>query len=170
MNDSLNTTMKAVGLKAYLPITDDKALLDINLPTPTPQGRDLLVQVKAISVNPVDTKVRAAKPKLEENYRVLGWDAVGQVVSVGNDVGLFKVGDEVYYAGDIPRPGSNSQYQLIDERIVARKPKNLSNAEAAALPLTGITAAEGLFERLGLVWKIKVCRVCLGIYVYSVHV
>jgi len=149
MNQS-TTTMKAVGLKAYLPISDDQALLDINLPKPIAQGRDLLIQVQAISVNPVDTKVRAPKTKVEENYRVLGWDAVGTVVAVGNDVELFKVGDEVFYAGDITRPGSNSEFQLIDERIVGRKPKSLTNAEAAALPLTGITAAEGLFERLGI--------------------
>jgi zinc-binding alcohol dehydrogenase family protein len=108
------------------------------------------VQVSAISVNPVDTKVRSPKNKVEENYRVLGWDAVGKVVAAGEQVELFKVGDEVYYAGDITRPGSNSQFQLIDERIVGRKPKSLSDAEAAALPLTGITAAEGLFERLEL--------------------
>ena len=141
-------TMKAVGLKAYLPISDEKSLLDITLPTPKPQSRDLLVQVSAISVNPVDTKVRSPKSKLEESYRVLGWDAVGKIVAIGSDVELFEVGDEVYYAGDITRPGSNSEYQLIDERIVGHKPKSLSNAEAAALPLTGLTAAEGLFERL----------------------
>lgn len=144
----LPETMKAVGLKAYLPIADEKSLIDINLPVPKAQGRDLLVQIEAISVNPVDTKVRSPKSKLEENYRVLGWDAVGTVVAVGDQAELFNVGDQVYYAGDITRPGSNSQFQLIDERIVGRKPKTLSNAEAAALPLTGITAAEGLFERL----------------------
>jgi len=148
MSQLLPGTMKAVGLKTYLPITDENSLVDITLPIPKPQGRDLLVQVSAISVNPVDTKVRSPKSKVEENYRVLGWDAVGKVVAVGSEVELFNVGDEVYYAGDITRPGSNSQYQLMDERIVGRKPKSLNDAEAAALPLTGITAAEGLFERL----------------------
>ena len=148
MSQSLPETMKAVGLKAYLPVADANSLIDITLPLPKPQARDLLVQVSAVSVNPVDTKVRSPKNKVEENYRVLGWDAVGKVVAVGDHVELFSPGDEVYYAGDITRPGSNSQYQLIDERIVGRKPKSLSDAEAAALPLTGITAAEGLFERL----------------------
>jgi zinc-binding alcohol dehydrogenase family protein len=148
MKNSISPTMRAVGLKAYLPIADNNALLDITLPTPTAKGRDLLIEVQAISVNPVDTKVRAPKAKVEESYRVLGWDAVGKVVAVGEEVELFNIGDEVYYAGDITRPGSNSQFQLMDERIVGRKPKSLSNAEAAALPLTGITAAEGLFERL----------------------
>jgi zinc-binding alcohol dehydrogenase family protein len=142
--------MKAVGLKTYLPITDENSLMDITLSVPEPQSRDLLVHVAAISVNPVDTKVRSPKAKVEENYRVLGWDAVGKVVAIGEQVELFKVGDEVYYAGDVTRSGSNSQYQLVDERIVGHKPKTLNNAEAAALPLTGITAAEGLFERLGI--------------------
>jgi len=148
MSQTISQTMHAVGLKAYLPIADENSLLDITLPVPTVQNRDLLVKVKAISVNPVDTKVRSPKSKVEENYRVLGWDAVGTVVAAGSEVELFNVGDEVYYAGDITRPGSNSQFQLIDERIAGRKPQSLSNAEAAALPLTGITAAEGLFERL----------------------
>lgn len=142
------STMKAVGLKTYLPISDPNSLLDINLPIPTPGPRDLLVQVKAVSVNPVDTKVRSPKAKVEDNYRVLGWDAAGTVVAVGDEVKLFKIGDEVYYAGDITRPGSNSEYQLIDERILGKKPVSLSFAEAAALPLTAITAAEGMFERL----------------------
>lgn len=142
--------MKAVGLKAYLPISDENSLIDIVLPIPHAQGRDLLVHVAAISVNPVDTKVRSPKPKVEENYRMLGWDAVGTVVAVGDHVELFEVGDQVYYAGDITRPGSNSQFQLVDERIAGRKPKQLTDAEAAAIPLTGITASEGLFERLGI--------------------
>jgi NADPH:quinone reductase len=140
--------MKAVGLKAYLPISDEQSLLDISLPSPQPKGRDLLVQVHALSVNPVDTKVRSPKAKVEDNYRVLGWDAAGTVVAVGDQAELFKVGDQVYYAGDITRPGSNSEYQLVDERIVGKKPESLGFAEAAALPLTAITAAEGLFERL----------------------
>ena len=148
MSHTKNQTMKAVGLKHYLPISDQNSLIDISLPIPTARGKDLLVQVSAISVNPVDTKVRSPKSKVEDTYRVLGWDAVGTVVEAGDETELFKVGDEVYYSGDITRPGSNSEFQLIDERIVGRKPKHLTNAEAAALPLTGITASEGLFERL----------------------
>lgn len=150
MSDLHKQSMKAIGLKKYLPINDENSLVDISLPIPVPQGRDLLVKIEAISVNPVDTKVRKPKDKVEENYRVLGWDAVGIVVASGEHSELFKVGDEVYYAGDITRAGSNSEYQLVDERIAGRKPKNLSYAEAAALPLTGITASEGLFERLGI--------------------
>lgn len=140
--------MKAVALKAYLPISNPESLLDVNLDQPTPTGHDLLIAVDAISVNPVDTKVRKPKDKAEENYRVLGWDAVGRVVATGPDVTLFKTGDQVYYAGDISRAGSNSEFQLVDERIVGRKPKSLSNAQAAAIPLTAITAWEGLFDRL----------------------
>ena len=140
--------MKAVALKAYLPIDNPQSLLDVELEKPAPQGRDLLIAVSAISVNPVDTKVRAPKDKNEERPRVLGWDAVGVVEATGSAVSLFKPGDRVYYAGDITRPGSNSEYQLVDERIVGRAPASLSNAEAAALPLTAITAWEGLFDRL----------------------
>lgn len=140
--------MKAVALKAYLPISSPESLLDVTLETPVPQGRDLLVAVDAISVNPVDTKVRKPKDKVEDDFKVLGWDAVGRVVATGPDVSLFKVGDAVYYAGSIARPGSNSEFQLVDERIVGRKPASLSNAQAAALPLTAITAWEGLFDRL----------------------
>ncbi len=147
-NSTLPQMMKAVGLKAYLPVTDENSLVDISLPLPQPGGWDLLVQVHAVSVNPVDTKVRSPKAKVEENYRVLGWDAAGTVVAIGDQVELFKVGDQVYYAGDITRAGSNSEYQLIDERIVGKKPETLGFAEAAALPLTAITAAEGMFERL----------------------
>lgn len=140
--------MKAVALKAYLPISHPESLLDVTLEQPTPAGHDLLVAVDAISVNPVDTKVRKPKDKVEQDYRVLGWDAVGRVVATGPDVTLFKVGDAVYYAGSIARAGSNSEFQLVDERIVGHKPKHLSNAQAAAIPLTAITAWEGLFERL----------------------
>ncbi|MEN0038456.1 MAG: zinc-binding alcohol dehydrogenase family protein [Cellvibrio sp.] len=140
--------MKAVALKAYLPINNPESLLDVELDTPSPLGRDLLIAVSAVSVNPVDTKVRAPKDKIEPAYRVLGWDAVGRVISTGPDATLFKVGDEVFYAGSIARPGSNSEFQLVDERIVGRKPTSLSNAQTAALPLTAITAWEGLFDRL----------------------
>ena len=140
--------MKAVALKASLPIDNPQSLLDVELENPVPQDHDLLIAVSAISVNPVDTKVRAPKDKHEDQPRVLGWDAVGVVEAIGPAVSLFKPGDRVYYAGDITRPGSNSEYQLVDERIVGRAPASLSNAEAAALPLTAITAWEGLFDRL----------------------
>ena len=140
--------MKAVALKAYLPISNPESLLDVEVEKPTPTGRDLLVAVSAVSVNPVDTKVRKPKNNIETNYRVLGWDAVGQVVATGPEVSLFNIGDEVYYAGSIIRAGSNSEFQLVDERIVGHKPRSISNAETAALPLTVITAWEGLFERL----------------------
>jgi zinc-binding alcohol dehydrogenase family protein len=140
--------MKAVALKRYLPIANPESLLDVDLPRPVPQGRDLLVAVKAIAVNPVDTKVRAPKDKIEDTPRVLGWDAAGVVEAIGADVTGFKVGDQVFYAGDITRPGSNSEFQLVDERIVGHAPASLSVEEAAALPLTAITAWEALFERL----------------------
>jgi zinc-binding alcohol dehydrogenase family protein len=142
--------MKAVALTRYLPVTDPESLVDLELPKPEPQGRDLIVRIEAVSVNPVDTKVRAPKPKVESPPRVLGWDAAGVIESVGPEVTAFKPGDEVYYAGDITRPGTNSQYHLVDERIVGRKPGKLSFAEAAALPLTTITAWESLFDRLGV--------------------
>ncbi len=142
--------MKAVGLTHYLPITDPNSFLDVELPTPQATGRDLLVRVKAVSVNPVDTKVRVSKDTVEDVPRVLGWDASGIVEAVGPDVTLFAPGDEVYYAGDITRPGSNSEFQLVDERITGKKPETLSFAEAAALPLTTLTAYESFFDRLGI--------------------
>ncbi|NND90627.1 MAG: zinc-binding alcohol dehydrogenase family protein [Granulosicoccus sp.] len=142
--------MKAVALTHYLPIDDPKAFLDVELPTPSASGRDLLVAVRAVSINPVDTKVRRSKDTVEETPRVLGWDASGVVEAVGPDVTLFKPGDEVYYAGDITRPGSNAEFQLVDERIVGKKPQSLDFAEAAALPLTTITAYESFFDRLGI--------------------
>lgn len=140
--------MKAVGLTRYLPIDDPESLMDLTLEMPIPEGRQLLVAVQAISVNPVDTKVRAPKYKAETSPKILGWDAAGIVRDIGPDVTLFKPGDEVYYAGDITRPGSNSEFQLVDERIVGHKPKSLSFAEAAAIPLTAITAYEAIFDRL----------------------
>ena len=142
--------MKAIALTRYLPITDPQSLIDVGLPKPSPTGRDLLIRVEAVSVNPVDTKVRAPKAQVEATPRVLGWDAAGVVEAVGSAVTQFKPGDEVYYAGDITRPGSNSEFQLVDERIVGPKPRTLSFAEAAALPLTAITAWEGLFERMNI--------------------
>ncbi|WP_354688347.1 zinc-binding alcohol dehydrogenase family protein [Aeromonas sp. 19NY04SH05-1] len=142
--------MKAIALTHYLPSDHPHCFIEANLPEPTPGPRDLLVRVNATSINPVDTKVRAPKEKVESSPRVLGWDAVGDVVAVGSEVTLFKAGDRVWYAGDINRPGSNSALQLVDERIAALAPTTLSDVAAAALPLTAITAWEALFERLGL--------------------
>lgn len=146
--------MKAVALTQYLPIEDPKSFLDIEMPKPAPAGRDILVAVKAIAVNPVDTKVRAGRRgdegTIEDPPRVIGWDASGIVDAVGPDVTLFKTGDKVWYAGDITRPGSNAEYQLVDERIVGHMPETLSHAEAAALPLTTITAYEAFFDRLNI--------------------
>ncbi|MEO1067718.1 MAG: zinc-binding alcohol dehydrogenase family protein [Cyanobacteria bacterium J06638_6] len=142
--------MKAVALTQYLPIDDPQSLLDIDMPQPSPTGHDLLVRVEAVSVNPVDTKIRAPKDKVETSPKVLGYDAAGTVASVGDAVTRFKPGDAVYYAGDVTRPGSNTEFQRVDERIVGHKPSTLSWAEAAALPLTTITAWESLFTRLGI--------------------
>ncbi|MDR3444495.1 MULTISPECIES: zinc-binding alcohol dehydrogenase family protein [unclassified Dyella] len=141
--------MKAVAYQQMLPITDAQSLIDVELPQPAPQGRDLLVRVEAVSVNPVDTKIRQRVDPAGTD-KVLGWDAAGTVVAVGADVTLFKPGDDVYYAGAIDRSGSNAQFQLVDERIVGRKPSTLDFAQAAALPLTTITAWEMLFDRLGV--------------------
>ena len=140
--------MKAVAYQNPLPITDEQSLMDVHLPDPEPSGRDVLVEVRAISANPIDTKVRRTVSAAERMWKVLGWDATGVVRAVGEDVSLFKVGDEVWYAGDITRAGANSELHVVDERVVGRKPKTLSFAEAAALPLTGITAWEILFDRL----------------------
>nr|WKF56099.1 Zinc-type alcohol dehydrogenase-like protein [Paraburkholderia busanensis] len=142
--------MKAVGLYRYLPIDHAEALVDVDIPKPEATGRDLLVKVEAISVNPVDYKVRAPKDTVEQAPRILGWDAAGTVVAVGPDVTLFKVGDPVFYAGSITRPGANSEFHLVDERIVGHKPASLDFTHAAALPLTAITAWEALFDRLGV--------------------
>jgi zinc-binding alcohol dehydrogenase family protein len=142
--------MKAVALTQYLPIENPNAFLDVTLETPSPQGHDILVGVKAVAVNPVDTKVRAPKDTVEPSPRVIGYDASGVVEAVGPDVTLFEVGDAVYYAGDITRSGTNQEFHLVDERIVGHKPTSLSHAEAAALPLTTITAYEAFFDRLGI--------------------
>jgi zinc-binding alcohol dehydrogenase family protein len=141
--------MKAVAYRRPLPITDADSLLDVTLPEPAAAGRDLLVRVQAVSVNPVDVKVRAGSPPAEGQLKVIGWDAVGTVEAVGEKVTLFKPGDRVWYAGDITRPGSNAELQLVDERIVGHAPTSIPVAQAAALPLTAITAWELLFDRLG---------------------
>jgi zinc-binding alcohol dehydrogenase family protein len=142
--------MKAIGYQTPGAIDREDALVDIELEKPGAKGRDLLVAVEAISVNPVDTKVRRGAAPEPGQWKVLGWDAVGRVVEVGEQVSHFKPGDEVFYAGSIVRPGANSEFHLVDERIVGHKPKRLSNAEAAALPLTAITAWEMLFHRLDI--------------------
>jgi NADPH2:quinone reductase len=142
--------MKAIGFKQSLPISDVNSFIAFEIEKPTPSGFDLLVKIAAISVNPVDFKIResAAIDTVLEIPKIIGWDAVGTVEAVGDTTSKFKVGDQVYYAGDLNRSGSNAEYQLIDERIVGHKPKNLSIAEAAAIPLTGLTAYESLFDRI----------------------
>jgi NADPH2:quinone reductase len=143
--------MKAVGYQKSLPVEDANSLLDFETAKPEPKGRDIRVAVKAISANPVDYKVRKRAAPPAGEYKILGFDAAGVVDAVGPDVSLFKPGDEVFYAGSILRQGTNSEYHLVDERIVGNKPKSLSFAQAAALPLTSITAWELLFDRLGAV-------------------
>jgi zinc-binding alcohol dehydrogenase family protein len=140
--------MKAVAYYQSLPIDDVDALQDITLPDPVAGEHDLLVEVRAISVNPVDVKVRTGMAPPVGEARVLGWDASGVVRAVGSQVSLFRPGDRVWYAGSLVRPGSNSALQLVDERIVGRMPQSLDFADAAALPLTSITAWELLFDRL----------------------
>lgn len=140
--------MRAIGYQDMLPIEAPNALVNIDVPRPVATGRDLLVQVHAVSVNPVDTKIRRrAKPEVGD-WKILGYDAAGTVAATGPDVTLFKPGDAVFYAGDMGRPGTNAEYHLVDERIVGRKPASLDWAAAAALPLTAITAWETLFDRL----------------------
>jgi NADPH2:quinone reductase len=140
--------MKAIALTRYLPISDPESLQDVELPKPVAAGHDVLVRVEAVSVNPVDTKIRSPKPQVETQPKVLGYDAAGVVEAVGPEVALFQPGDEVYYAGDVTRSGSDAQFQLVDERLIGRKPTTLDFAQAAALPLTAITAWELLFERM----------------------
>jgi len=147
--------MKAIAFTRPLPIDAPDALIELQLPEPEYGPRDLLVNVRAVSVNPVDTKVRGARHQgsASDNSgkpRVLGWDAAGVVAARGAAVTGFKAGDEVYYAGALDRPGSNAEYQAVDERLVGRKPKSIGFAEAAALPLTSITAWELLFDRFGI--------------------
>lgn len=142
--------MRAVGYRQSQPITAETSLIDLDLPTPKAGGRDLLVEVKAISVNPADTKVRVRNQPANGQANVLGWDAAGIVKAVGPEVTGFKSGEAVFYAGAIDRPGSNAEFHLVDERIVGPKPKSVGFAEAAALPLTAITAWEMLFDRLDI--------------------
>ncbi|WCD79749.1 zinc-binding alcohol dehydrogenase family protein [Pseudomonas sp. TUM22785] len=142
--------MKAVAYYQSLPIDHADALQDVELPAPTPGARDLLVEVRAISVNPVDTKIRRNVQPENGQAKVLGWDVAGVVKAVGSDVTLFQPGDEVFYAGALTRPGGNAELHLVDERIVGKRPRSLDFAKSAALPLTAITAWELLFDRLGI--------------------
>ncbi len=144
--------MKAIGIKTSLPISEENSLIQFETERPVPKGHDLLIKIKVIGMNPVDYKVRQKSVQNQElnTPKILGWDAVGIVEAVGDKVTLFKTGDEVFYAGDITRPGSNAEYQLVDERIVGKKPNNISDAEAAVMPLTSLTAWETLFDRLKL--------------------
>jgi NADPH:quinone reductase len=141
--------MKAVGLYRSLPVENPESLLDLEIARPQPDGRDLLVRVKALSVNPVDVKMRS-RAQSETEPHILGWDVAGIVESTGPESTRFQVGDAVYYAGDITRPGGNSEFHLVDERIVGHKPRRMEFAAAAALPLTTLAAWEGLFDRLGV--------------------
>lgn len=141
--------MKAVGYTANLPIDHPEALVERELPTPVPGDRDVLVKVQAVSVNPVDTKVRLGEPAGADSIRVLGWDACGTVHAAGSYVEPFRPGDRIWYAGDRGRAGSNAEWQVVDARLVSRAPASLTAAQAAALPLTSLTAWEALFERLG---------------------
>ncbi|MHC5306198.1 zinc-binding alcohol dehydrogenase family protein [Bartonella sp. LJL80] len=142
--------MKAIGYFENLPISDDKALQDVQIAEPTIRDHDLLVEVQAISVNPIDVKTRLMAPPFDSGPRILGFDAAGTVAKTGKSVKGFSAGDEVYYAGAINRQGSNSQFQAIDSRIVAHKPKSLDFKTAAAMPLTSLTAYEMLFDRLDI--------------------
>ena len=139
--------MKAIGVYKSAPVETDGLFTQIETEAPVAKGRDILVRVKGVAVNPVDFKIRKGKED-DGAFKVLGWDATGVVEAVGADVSLFRPGDEVWYAGDLTRSGSNAQLQLVDERIVALKPKSLGFADAAALPLTTITAWEAMFDRL----------------------
>jgi zinc-binding alcohol dehydrogenase family protein len=140
--------MKAIGYRIPGSLDRDDVFLDVTLPDPVPGPRDLLVRVKAVSVNPVDTKIRVSTQPADGGVKVLGWDAAGIVEAVGADVTLFKPGDEVFYAGEMTRQGTNAELHTVDERIVGLKPRTLDWAEAAALPLTAITAWELLFDRM----------------------
>ena len=143
--------MRAIGISEYLPLSHPQCLLDTTLPDPTPRSHDLVVEVEAISVNPVDANIRRSAPgKRETPPRILGWDVCGTVISTGKDVKGFSAGDRVYYSGDITRPGGNSELHLVDHRIAAIAPPKLTPEQAAALPLTMLTAWEALYERLAI--------------------
>jgi zinc-binding alcohol dehydrogenase family protein len=153
--------MRAVGYRQPLPVSDPASLEDLEVPVPEPGPRDLLVRVAAVSVNPVDVKLRASTDP-DGEPKILGWDAAGVVVATGSDVTLFSPGDEVYYAGAVNRPGADAQFHVVDERIVGHKPRSLTFAQAAALPLTTITAWETLFDRFRLTPESSGVLVVLG--------
>lgn len=140
--------MKAIGYIKSHPIDHADALMDITLDKPTATGRDILVKVEAVSVNPVDTKIRANRADATGAHSILGWDAYGEVIQTGADVTMFKTGDKVFYAGAIDRTGTNAEFHLVDERIVGAAPTSTTASEAAAMPLTSLTAYEMLFDRL----------------------
>lgn len=142
--------MKAIGFKINGAIDAENALEDIKIATPIPEGQDILVEVKAISVNPVDYKTRQNRVPQDGKHEVIGYDAAGTVVAIGSDVSNFSIGDDVFYAGSIIRPGTNSQFHLVDQRIVGMKPQKFDFAESAAMPLTSLTAWEALFDRLNV--------------------
>lgn len=146
--------MKAIGFKEHLPIENEKSLVDINKEIPVAKGHDLLVKVNAVSVNPVDVSVRRNGRGQLKYPKIIGWDAVGTVLQIGNQVTNFKTGDRVWYAGSFIRPGSDEEFQLVDERIVGNAPVNLSDEQAAAIPLVGLTAYESLFEQLPIDVKV----------------
>lgn len=148
--------MKAIGFTEHLPINSPDSLKEFELPIPTPKGHDLLVKIQGVSVNPVDIYVRRGGHAKLKQPKIIGWDAVGIVQTIGEQVSLFKPGDQVFYAGSFIRSGSNAEYQLVDERIVGHAPKNLSIAQIAAMPLTSLTAWEALFEQLEIDPKDKI--------------
>ncbi|WP_028389041.1 zinc-binding alcohol dehydrogenase family protein [Legionella fairfieldensis] len=154
--------MKAVGCKQARSMEEGNLIIDMELPTPQATGHDILVEIKAIAVNPIDYKVRLRTRLQENQYRIVGWDAAGIVKETGENVTLFKPGDEVWYSGDLMRPGCNSEFQLVDERIVSLKPKSLSFEQAAALPLTTLTAWELLFDRLNVTSKTQALLLVVG--------
>ncbi|PZP41996.1 MAG: zinc-binding alcohol dehydrogenase family protein, partial [Pseudopedobacter saltans] len=144
--------MKAIGFKRSLPIEDEQSFIEFETEIPTPKGHQILVKIKAIAVNPADTKFRkyALGDKELPEPKIIGWDAAGEVVGVGDEVELFKIGDEVYYSGQIDKPGCYAEYQVVDERIVGHKPKNLSMVQAAALAVPALTVWELLLDRMYL--------------------
>lgn len=150
---TVHHTMKAIVFTQSLPIDQDNALFETEMRTPVAKGRDLLIKVHAISVNPIDSKIRLRALPEKGDAKILGYDAVGTVEAIGEDVTLFKVGDKVFYSGNAGRPGSNAEYQLVDERITGNAPKKIDHAEAAAMPLTAVTAYEILFDRLQVDYK-----------------
>ena len=144
--------MKAIGFKTSLPITDSESFIEFDKDIPVPTDQQLLVKIEAVSVNPVDYKVRknSLKDQIADSPKIIGWDAIGTVEAVGEHVNLFKKGDQVFYAGDITKEGSNQEYQLVEQKIVGFAPKKLSASESAAMPLTALTAYELLFDRMRL--------------------